>query len=146
MVNIKNLTDQKSLVLDHIAIAVSSLSKFQTVFENLGLEFNHPIELVETQKVQVSFTQIDQVAKIELLEPTETSSVIQKYLDKKGEGIHHLAFQVLDMSLEEKQKQLEAKGMKFIYEEPTIGAGGMKVNFIHPKSCNGLLIELIEKV
>jgi methylmalonyl-CoA/ethylmalonyl-CoA epimerase len=140
-----SILQDQDLILDHIAIAVKQLDQTQEKLKNLGLNFNHPIEQVESQKVSVSFTQVDQTAKIELLEPSDESSVIQKYLDKKGDGVHHLAFKVVGKTLEEKQKQLEAKGFQFVYKTPQPGAGGMKVNFIHPKTMAGLLIEILEK-
>jgi methylmalonyl-CoA/ethylmalonyl-CoA epimerase len=129
--------------LDHIAIAVKNLDSSQKIFEDMGLVFNPHREIVDEQKVKTAFAKIDQHAQIELLEPTSSESSIQKFIDNKGEGIHHLCFQVKDVVA--KQNELESKGYKFIYENPKIGAHDMLVNFIHPKSTGGVLIELAQK-
>ncbi len=130
-------------ILDHIAIAVKSISSAQKIYEDLGLTFDKKIEEVEEQKVLTSFAQIDQNAHIELLEPTSQESAIHKFIEMKGEGIHHLCFKVKDVK--EKTKELSSKGYKFIYPEPRIGAGGCLVNFIHPKSTGGVLIEISQR-
>jgi methylmalonyl-CoA/ethylmalonyl-CoA epimerase len=130
-------------ILDHIAIAVKSISSSQKIYEDLGLTFDKKIEEVEEQKVLTSFAQIDQNAHIELLEPTSQESAIHKFIETKGEGIHHLCFKVKDVK--EKTKELSSKGYKFIYPEPRIGAGGCLVNFIHPKSTGGVLIEISQR-
>lgn len=130
--------------LDHIAIAVSSLEESIKLYENLGLKFSKEREVVASQKVKTAFCHVDENAHIELLEPTEESSTIQKFIDKNGQGIHHLCFRVKDVN--EKQKELMSKGMKFIYDKPFIGAGNCLVNFIHPKSMNGVLVEISQKL
>lgn len=130
-------------VLDHIAIAVKSISGSKKIYEDLGLEFSPKIEEVVEQKVLTAFAQIDQNAHIELLEPTSNDSTIHKFIESKGEGIHHLCFKVPDVRA--KTKELTDKGYRFIYPEPRIGAGGCLVNFMHPKSTGGVLIELSER-
>ncbi len=130
--------------LDHIAIAVKSINDSIKLFESLGLKFDDHREEVVSQKVKTAFCKIDEFSKIELLEATSKESTIQKFIDKKGEGIHHLCFRVA--SVRELQTKLSQKGMNFIYEEPFIGAGNCLVNFIHPKSANGILIEISEKL
>lgn len=130
--------------LDHIAIAVTSLEESIKLYENLGLKFSKEREVVASQKVKTAFCHVDENAHIELLEPTEESSTIQKFIDKNGQGIHHLCFRVKDVN--EKQKELTSKGMKFIYDKPFIGAGNCLVNFIHPKSMNGVLVEISQKL
>jgi methylmalonyl-CoA/ethylmalonyl-CoA epimerase len=130
-------------ILDHIAIAVKSISSSQKIYEDMGLTFSSKIEEVKDQMVLTSFAQIDQNAHIELLEPTSTESAIHKFIENKGEGIHHLCFKVSDVL--EKTRELTTKGYKFIYPAPRIGAGGCLVNFIHPKSTGGVLIEISQR-
>lgn len=136
-----NLDD---VVLDHIAIATSDLEQAVKKYELLGFKFSNEREVVESQKVKTAFCHIDQNGHIELLEPTAEDSTIAKFIEKKGEGIHHLCFRV--PNIKEKQSELEAQGISFIYKEPFVGAGNCLVNFIHPKSMGGVLIELSEKL
>ena len=126
--------------LDHIAIAVDDIEQSVKMYSLLGLKFNPEREVVDSQKVKTAFCPIDKNASIELLTPTSDESSIAKFLKKQGAGIHHICFRVKDVKL--KQAELEAQGMKFIYEKPFEGAHNMLVNFIHPKSMNGVLIEL----
>jgi methylmalonyl-CoA/ethylmalonyl-CoA epimerase len=127
-------------VLDHIAIAVTDIEKSVETYTALGLNFSDEREVVESQKVKTAFAPIDQHGHIELLEPTDESSAIHKYIAKKGPGIHHMCFKVNDVKA--KQEELSAKGFTFIYPEATVGAGNCLVNFIHPKSTGGVLIEI----
>ena len=130
--------------LDHVAIAVKSIKNAKKIYEDLGLVFSPDLEVVEEQKVTTAFAQIDERAHIELLEPTSEESTIHKFIEQRGEGIHHLAFRVKDvMKLTE---ELTGKGYKFIYPQPRKGAGGCLINFIHPKSTGGVLIEISEKI
>lgn len=138
-----SLPDLQDCVLDHIAIAVKSISAAKKVYEDMGLVFAPEIEEVKDQKVFTAFAHVDTNAHIELLEPTSTESTIHQYIEKKGEGIHHLCFKVPDVVA--KTNELTAKGYKFIYPEPRIGAGGCLVNFMHPKSTGGVLIELSQR-
>ena len=131
-------------VLDHIAIAVDDLEKSVETYTALGLEFAPEREIVESQKVKTAFASVDQNAHIELLWPTSEDSAIQKFLDKKGPGIHHICFKVKDVV--QKQQELSDKGFRFIYDSPTEGAGNCLVNFIHPKSSGGVLIEISQKL
>ncbi|MFY7993681.1 MAG: methylmalonyl-CoA epimerase [Bacteriovoracaceae bacterium] len=139
-----SLPELKDCVLDHVAIAVRSIASARKVYEDMGLVFGDHLEEVKDQKVMTAFAQIDQHGHIELLEPTSEESTIHKYIESKGEGIHHLCFRVPDVAA--KQTELTNKGYRFIYPEPKIGAGGCLVNFIHPKSAGGVLIELSQKV
>lgn len=134
------LPDLKDCVLDHIAIAVKSIEVHQKIWEDLGLKFDEKREIVEEQKVKTAFAHVDTNAHIELLEPTSDESAIAKFIASKGEGIHHLCFKVTDIN--QKQKELEAKGYRFIYPFPKTGAGGCMVNFMHPKTTGGVLIEI----
>lgn len=128
--------------INHIGIAVKSIEetlKFYT--EKLKLETND-IEEVPGQKVKIASLQIGE-SKIELIEGTSLDSPIAKFLEKKGEGIHHIAFEVID--LEERLKELKVSEVRLIDEHPRSGAHGTKIAFIHPASTNGVLIELVEK-
>ena len=138
-----SLPDLKDCVLDHIAIAVKSIPAAKKVYEDMGLTFAPKIEEVKEQKVFTAFAHVDVNAHIELLEPTSPESTIHKFIETKGEGIHHLCFKVNDVVA--KTKELTDKGYKFIYPEPRIGAGGCLVNFMHPKSTGGVLIELSQR-
>jgi len=129
--------------LDHIAIATADIEKSVNLYTALGIEFDSKREVVESQGVKTAFGHVDQNAHIELLEPISNESSIAKFLKNKGPGIHHLCFRVKDVIA--KQKELEAKGMKFIYAEPFMGAGNCLVNFIHPKSMDGVLVEISQK-
>jgi len=130
-------------VLDHIAIAVKSISQAKKVYEDLGFVFATDIEEVKEQKVLTAFANIDQNGHIELLEPTSEESAIHKFIVSKGEGIHHICFRVKDVKA--KSEELILKGYKFIYPEPRMGAGGCLVNFMHPKSTGGVLIEISQR-
>ncbi len=132
--------DFKKAVLDHVAIVVEDLDQSQKIYENLGFEFGPEREIVEEQGVMTAFAQIDEHSHIELLMPHGKPGAIHSYLKKKGPGIHHLCFKVDD--IEKKSKELRDKGMTLIYPVPQKGAGGALVNFIHPKSCGGVLIEI----
>lgn len=136
--------DLSNFHLDHVAIAVENLNESIRVYEDLGLEFSAKREVVSEQKVTTAFAQIDQLSHIELLEPLNNEGPIAKFIEKKGPGIHHLCFRVKDIS--QKQDELTSKGYKFIYPTPQKGAGGCLVNFIHPKSSGGVLIEISQKV
>lgn len=138
-----SLPMSQDCILDHIAIAVKSISNSKKIYEDMGMTFDPKVEEVKEQKVFTAFAQIDQNAHIELLEPTSTESTIHKFIETKGEGIHHLCFKVPDVK--KKTEELTQKGYKFIYPEPKIGAGGCLVNFIHPKSTGGVLIEISQR-
>ena len=127
-------------VLDHVAVAVSDLSKAKSFYELLGLKFEDKTEIVASQGVETAFAAIDQTAKLELLYPHGEDGPIHKFLDKKGPGLHHLCFRVKDVK--EKTEELKTKGIKLLYEEPVAGAHNCLVNFIHPKSSGGVLIEI----
>lgn len=128
--------------LDHIAIAVENIEISKRVYELIGFTFVHE-EIVEEQSVKTAFAYIDENSKVELLEPLNGQGPIAKYIDKKGQGLHHICFRVKNIT--EKQKFLEEQGMIFLYPEARVGAGNCLVNFIHPKSTGGVLIELSQK-
>lgn len=138
-----SLPNLEDCVLDHIAIAVRKISISQKIYEDLGLTFSMDREIVQEQKVMTAFAQIDENAHIELLEPIDETSAIHKFIETKGEGIHHLCFKVRD--IKSKVEELTKKGYQFIYPSIKVGAGGALVNFIHPKSAGGVLIELSQR-
>jgi methylmalonyl-CoA epimerase len=127
--------------LDHIGIAVRSLDAAKTIYEDLGLAVEH-VEIVETQKVKTAFLSVGD-SNLELLEPVGADSTIAKFIEKRGEGIHHLCFRVDD--IESHLSALKAKGYRLINEAPVPGAHGCRVAFLHPAAGNGVLIELSEK-
>lgn len=125
--------------LDHIAIAVPDLEKAIARFaEDFGLTFKGK-EDVEDAKTSTAFFPTEKPS-IELIHPLRGEGPVQKYLEKKGGGMHHLCFRSDD--IEADVARLKAKGYEFLTEEPTIGAHNCRVIFIHPKSCDGVLVEL----
>ncbi|MGI4993162.1 methylmalonyl-CoA epimerase [Halobacteriovorax sp. GFR7] len=133
----------KDCFLDHIAIAVENLDNAEKIYRDLGLEFNHR-EVVEDQQVTTSFAHIDENAHVELLEPIDGQGPIAKYLEKKGPGIHHMCYRVPDVA--KKSQELRDLGYNLLYETPRQGANNCLVNFIHPKSTGGVLIEIAQKM
>ncbi|MFZ5966645.1 MAG: methylmalonyl-CoA epimerase [Bacillota bacterium] len=132
----------KVLKVDHIGVAVKSLDETLKFYQDmLGLEL-HGTETVEEQKVKVAFLPVGDT-EVELLESTDPEGPIAKFIEKKGEGIQHIAFRV--PNIEEAIAELMAKGVKMIDEKPRYGAGGAKIAFCHPKSTNGVLVELSER-
>lgn len=128
--------------IEHIGIAVKNLDESIKYYENvLGLKC-YAIEEVADQKVKTAFFQIGQT-KIELLESTSPDGPIGKYIEKKGEGIHHIAFAV--NNLQQALDETETKGVQLIDKQPRKGAEGLNIAFLHPKSTNGVLTELCEK-
>jgi len=128
--------------LDHIGIAVNSLQEALPFYrDRLGMNLIKT-EVVEAQGVRVAFLSLGSEI-IELIEGTDEQSPIRKFIAKRGEGIHHLCFQVLN--LKESIKELKDKGVRLIDEIPRQGADGARVAFLHPASSHGLLIELKEK-
>jgi methylmalonyl-CoA/ethylmalonyl-CoA epimerase len=130
-----------STKLDHIGIAVKSLDAAR-IYESLGLRVEH-VETVETQKVKTAFLSAGD-AKLELLEPSSPDSPIAKFIEKRGEGIHHICLRVDD--LESHLARLKAAGYRLVNEAPVPGAHGCRVAFLHPSAGNGVLIELSEKI
>jgi len=127
--------------IDHIGVAVKDIEDSLHIFKDiLGMEYSGE-EVVNEQDVKVAFFPVGE-SEIELLESTSPEGTIAKYIEKKGEGIHHIAFEVedLDAILEDLQK----KGVRLIDREPRYGAGGARIAFLHPKSTNGILVELCE--
>jgi methylmalonyl-CoA epimerase len=127
--------------LDHIGIAVKSIEG-AAIWQALGLTIEH-VETVESQGVKTAFLSVGD-SNIELLEPTGPASSVAKFIEKRGEGIHHICLRVDD--IEEQLARLKAQGFRLINETPVPGAHGCRVAFLHPAAGNGVLIELSEKV
>ena len=129
--------------IEHLGIAVKSLEEAIPYYEQvLGLKC-YSIEEVADQKVRTAFFKIGQT-KLELLESTDPEGTIAKFIEKKGQGIHHLAFAVED-GVQNALTELEGKGVKLIDKAPRKGAEGLNIAFLHPKSTIGVLTELCEK-
>lgn len=132
----------KILKIDHVGIAVKGMKageKFWT--DTLGMECKG-YETVEEQRVTTAFFPVGE-SEVELLEPTSEDSPVAKFIGKRGEGIHHIAFRV--ENIEAALAELKEKGIRLIDEVPRNGAGGAKIAFLHPKSTHGILVELCER-
>jgi methylmalonyl-CoA/ethylmalonyl-CoA epimerase len=127
--------------IDHIAIVVPDIDEALKFWRDvLGLELSH-VEEVPEQESRVAFLPTGG-SEVELVQPTTDTSGMARYMAKRGPGMHHISFAV--DNIEEMLAQLKEKGVQLINEEPTIGAGGTKIAFIHPKSTGGVLVELYE--
>jgi methylmalonyl-CoA/ethylmalonyl-CoA epimerase len=129
--------------IEHIGIAVKNLEESNNLFEKLFGKPHYKIESVEREGVNTSFFKVGP-NKIELLEATTSESPIAKFLEKKGEGIHHIAFAVDDIYAE--ILRLKSEGFVVLNETPKKGADNKLVAFLHPKSSNGVLIELCQEI
>ncbi|MBP6287086.1 MAG: methylmalonyl-CoA epimerase [Ferruginibacter sp.] len=127
---------------EHIGIAVKELAISVPLFEKLLNSPCYKTEMVESEKVRTAFFQKGET-KIELLESTSPDGVIAKFIERKGEGLHHIAFEVADIKAE--MKRLQAEGFVLLNEEPKKGADNKLVCFLHPKGTNGVLIELCQE-
>lgn len=128
--------------VDHVGVAVSNLDEALAIYTDLlGLKL-HGTEVVEEQKVKVAFLPVGDT-EIELLESTDPEGPIAKFIEKRGQGMQHIAFRVDD--IEEALEQMKRKGVRLIDEKPRYGAGGARIAFLHPKSTGGVLIELCER-
>lgn len=132
---------KKDFGIAHIAVAVKNLDEaVQQIEQALGLKASAP-EVVEEQKVRLRFVDIGGV-RFEFLEPTQPDSPISKFLEKRGNGIHHVALQV--SSIEDRLSELQKKNVRLIDSKPKVGAEGCKIAFLHPASTAGILFELVE--
>jgi methylmalonyl-CoA/ethylmalonyl-CoA epimerase len=129
--------------IEHIGIAVKDLEASNELFGKLFGKPHYKTERVESENVDTSFFEMGE-SKIELLHATSPDSAIAKYIDKKGEGIHHIAFAVED--IEKEVERLKAEGFQPISEKPKRGADNKLVFFFHPKTTNGVLIELCQEI
>jgi methylmalonyl-CoA epimerase len=138
----KNRPEQAlELVLDHVAIAVPSISAVLPLLELVSGARSSPIERLESQNVDVAFVG-SAATRIELLQPITADSTVQRFLDKRGPGLHHIAYRVPD--IEAALERLAAAGIRLIDEKPRPGAGGHRIAFLHPQSTGDVLIELVE--
>jgi len=132
----------KILGIDHIGVAVNSIQERHDFWTDaLGLEFAGD-EVVKPQKVKTAFYPFGE-GEVELLESTAPDGPVAKFVEKKGEGIHHIAFRVSD--IEAALDELKQKGVRLIDETPRPGAGGAKIAFLHPKATGGVLVEICER-
>jgi methylmalonyl-CoA/ethylmalonyl-CoA epimerase len=129
--------------VEHIGIAVKSLKESNPLFAKLLNASPYKEEVVADQGVVTSFFQAGQ-AKVELLEATHADSPIHRFIERKGEGIHHIAFEVPDIRVE--MKRLKEAGFQLLSDEPTPGAENKWVCFVHPKSANGVLVEICQTI
>ena len=127
--------------IEHLGIAVENLEESEKLYETLLNTKVYKREEVESQKVTTSFLRSGN-SKIELLQATSADSVIQKFIDSRGEGIHHIAFAVSDIKSE--MHRLSDSGFRLLNQEPIAGADNKIVCFLHPKSTGGILIELVQ--
>jgi methylmalonyl-CoA/ethylmalonyl-CoA epimerase len=132
----------KILKIDHLGIAVNSIDQARSFWSDvLGLSFDGD-ETVAEQKVTTAFFPVGE-SEVELLESTAPDGPVAKHIEKRGQGIQHVAFRVAD--IEAALAELKAKGVRLIDEKPRIGAGGARIAFLHPKDTNGVLVELCER-
>lgn len=139
MAKVANSTLSLMRKIEHIGIAVKSLEHSNKLFAKLlGVE-HYKVEAVESEGVRTAFFQVGEV-KIELLEATRPDSAIAKFIEKRGEGIHHIAFDVADAAT--KLTELKTNGFEAINHEPKVGADNKNIAFLHPKATNGVLVEI----
>ena len=129
--------------IEHIGIAVKDLKSGNDIYTSLLGSEPYKMEEVESEGVLTSFFQVGE-SKIELLQATKEDSAIAKYIEKKGEGIHHIAFEVEDIYAA--MEEMKEKGFRVLNEKPKRGADNKLVCFIHPKSANGVLVELCQTI
>jgi methylmalonyl-CoA/ethylmalonyl-CoA epimerase len=132
----------KILKIDHLGIAVNSIDARKGFWADvLGLHLEGT-ETVHEQKVTTAFLPVGE-SEVELLESTSPDGAVAKYIEKRGEGIQHVAFRV--ENIDEALKELKEKGVQLIDQTPRIGAGGAKIAFLHPKATGGVLVELCQR-
>lgn len=129
--------------IDHIGIAVKDLDAAVEIYETLLQSSCYKREIVESQKVETAFLQTGE-SKVELLGATDPESVINKYIEKKGEGMHHVAFEVDDIHAE--IERLKGEGFTLLSDIPKPGADQKQIVFMHPKSSHGVLVELCQTI
>lgn len=128
--------------IEHLGIAVKELNKAESVFQKLLDADPYKQEEVNSENVNVSFFQVGE-SKLEFLEGTDESSAISKYIEKKGEGIQHMAFEVDD--IHDEMERLNNAGFEILNDEPKEGADNKLICFLHPKQTNGVLVELCQE-
>jgi methylmalonyl-CoA/ethylmalonyl-CoA epimerase len=128
--------------MDHIGVAVDSLDEAIELYSVLGLKLEG-IHVIAEQKVKVAFFSTGGETRIELLEPTDPESPVAKFIERNGEGVHHISLKVRD--IEGALEKLKNEGLKLVDEKPRVSVGGGKIAFIHPKSTRKVLYELCER-
>jgi len=128
--------------IEHLGIAVENIEDSLKIYESLIGTSCYKVEIVESEAVKTAFLQIGE-SKIELLQATHTESAVAKYLSKKGKGIHHIAFDVED--IESEIARLSSSGFELIHRTPKSGADNKLIAFLHPKSTDGILVELCQE-
>jgi methylmalonyl-CoA epimerase len=126
--------------IDHLGIAVKSLAAAKDIYQKLGMKVSAE-EVVEAEQVRVVMVPLGE-SRLELLEPTSESSVIAKFIAKRGEGLHHVSLRVPDLA--ETVERLKKDGVRLVSNQISVGAGGHRYVFVHPSSAGGLLLELVE--
>ena len=126
--------------IDHIGVAVKSISAAKSIYEKLGLRVSAE-EVVHAEKVRVVMVPVGDT-RVELLEPTTESSVVAKFIAKRGEGLHHISLRVPDLI--GAVERLKRDGVRLVSREIKVGAGGHRYIFVHPSSAGGVLLELVE--
>lgn len=129
-----------SFSLDHLGIAVKSLAASKSIYEKLGLQISGE-ETVPAEKVRLVMVPVGDT-RLELLEPTSSDSVIAKFIEKRGEGLHHICMRVPDLAAA--VQKLKSENVRLVSDEIKTGAGGHRYIFVHPSSTGGVLLELIE--
>lgn len=130
-----------SFTIDHLGIAVKSLSAAKGIYEKLGLSIS-PEETVDAEQVRLVMVPLGE-SRLELLEPTSETSTIAKFIAKRGEGLHHVCMRVPD--LQAAVAKLKSDGVRLVSDEIKVGAGGHRYVFVHPSSTGGVLLELVEE-
>lgn len=125
---------------DHVGIAVRSVSETLAIYQKLG-DFDVRLADVPGQRARIALLKSGETS-VELLEPTSDESSLAKFIRERGEGLHHVAFAVED--IERSMEELKGKGFRFVYEKPADGKFGSRVNFIHPRTAGGVLVELTQ--
>jgi methylmalonyl-CoA epimerase len=126
--------------IDHIGVAVRSLASAKGIYEKLGLKVS-PEEVVEAEQVRVVMVPLGE-SRLELLESTSESSIIAKFIARRGEGLHHVSLRVPDLGAA--VERLKQGGVRLVTDEIKVGAGGHRYVFVHPSSAGGVLLELVE--
>ncbi|MDX2248986.1 MAG: methylmalonyl-CoA epimerase [Bacteroidia bacterium] len=129
--------------IEHIGIAVKSLAEAEKLYTILLKTPPYKRETVDSESVITSFFHTGE-AKIELLEATDENSAIARHIDRRGEGIHHIAFEVTD--IHEEMKRLKAEGFRLLNDFPKKGADNKLICFVHPKDCGGVLVEICQEI
>ena len=129
-----------TMKFDHVGVAVKSVEQMVALYSKMG-DFQVKQTEVPGQKAKVALLKVGETS-VEFLEPTSEDSTLAKFIRERGEGLHHIAFEVDD--IDKTTEELKARGFRFIYDRPADGKFGSRVNFMHPKSTGGILVELTQ--